>query len=128
MEGASMMLIDTNIFIDHLRGHMPATKLLVTAKPTEAFFSAITETELLAGKENNAPEKREGLLNLLHRYQKVLVDNSIAELAGDLTRSRGLSVPDAIIAASTMKTRAILVTKNVIDFRNVPSLQVEEPY
>jgi len=47
-----MMLIDTNIFVDHLRGYTPAVKFFESLKGKEnILFSAITEAELIAGEE-----------------------------------------------------------------------------
>ncbi len=119
-------LIDTDIFIDHLRGHKPATVLFQSLH--NASFSAITETELLAGQENSRRERRALLLDFLQRWQKIDVDNAIAKRAGDLCREHRMAVPDALIAATALRIGGTLVTRNVKHFKNIPGLQVHKPY
>ena len=52
IEEGNMMLIDTNVFVDHLRGYAPAVAFFesLTSKDN-VLFSAITEAELVAGQE-----------------------------------------------------------------------------
>lgn len=124
-----MIIIDTNIFIDHLRGHAAATKFLESLIGREdVTFSAVTETELLAGKVNEDSKKREMLLHLLHQWTKVSFGNPVAAFAGDIQREFGLETPDAIIAATARSTGAELITRNLKDFQRVPELKVRAPY
>ena|SRR3989344_6258320 len=124
-----MILIDTNVFVDHLRGHDPATKFFeALALRNDIIFSAITETELVAGKECKEGDKKRLLLNFLRRWNKISVSNQIAVLAGDLARDYSLDVPDAIIAATALVNEAELLTKNIRDFKNVSGLKVKAPY
>ena len=60
------ILLDTNIFIDHLRGYAPAVAFFSSLSDKEISFSAITESELLAGSINQSPEKREFLSIYYH--------------------------------------------------------------
>jgi hypothetical protein len=122
-----MIAIDTNILVDHLRGHAPGVKFLRTTKE-EILFSAITETELLAGKANNDPKQREALLQLLGQWKKIDVTNPVAKLAGDLCREYTIEVPDGIIAATAILNRAELITRNIKHFRHIKELQVRSPY
>ncbi len=128
-EASIMMLIDTNVFIDHLRGHSPATKFLeALVGRNDVLFSAITETELLAGKVNADTKKREMTLQLLHQWTKVSLGNPVAAFAGDIKREFGLDTPDAIIAATARSVGAELLTKNWKDFQKVKELKVRSPY
>ena len=114
-----MMLIDTNVFIDHLRNYPPAVAYFSSiAERDDVLYSAITEVELLTGTANNDPSKRETLVHFLHRWTKVSLDNPLAIVAGDIARA-GVDVPDAIIAASALANGAQLVTRNVKHFRKV---------
>ncbi len=122
-------VIDTCIFVDHLRNYRPATSFFDQIHGEESiFFSAVTEVELLQGNANNNQEKRESLLKLLSLWKKISVDNQLAMLAGDISRKYNVAVPDAIIAATAMMNNAILVTKNVKDFNKITSLNIKEPY
>jgi len=123
------IVIDTNIFIDHLRNYAPSVQFFNSlAEREDIYFSAITETELIAGKHNNDKQKREQLLHFLHRWNKVILTNQLALRAGDISREYNLDVPDAIIAATATSQNATLLTKNIKDFRKVKSLTVQEPY
>jgi len=124
-----MRLFDTDVFVDHLRGHPPAVDLFERLRDaTDIGFSALTEAELLAGRANDEAGRRTRLLRFLQRWTKVEVGNPIAALAGDLVRRHGLTIPDAIVAATALHHGAELYTRNVRDFRRVPGLKVRRPY
>jgi|SRR3990170_3733775 len=124
-----MRLLDTNVFVDHLRGHPPAVAFFQELRgAADVAFSSLSEAELLAGKANDDREVRATLLRFLRQWTKVAVSNPIAMLAGDIVRDHRLEVPDAIIAATALHTRSQLVTKNTKDFRRVRGLRVLVPY
>jgi hypothetical protein len=129
-EGATLgmnLFLDSDILIDALRGMTDATQFIRELKHNEGiFFSAITETELLAGKTCNDAAKKEAVLHLLSLFTKVLVDNRIAQMAGDLRRKYEISVPDAIIAASCLQVSAELVTRNKKDFSKIEGLSIHK--
>ena len=123
------MLIDTNIFVDYLRGYAPAQRFFDLLDPDdEVVFSAITETEILAGSANNDDKIREKTMLLLKQWTKLSLNNPAAMFAGDLRREYGLAIPDAIIAAMSRAYNAELITRNVKDFQHVPDLRVRAPY
>ena len=123
------VVIDTNIFIDHLR-NVPGAVEFFTAlqEKNNVYFSAITETELLTGSANNDATKREKLLRFLFRWKKVDAGNPLALIAGDLSRRYSLSVPDALIAATAVSLNAELLTRDTKAFKNIPLLRAKEPY
>jgi tRNA(fMet)-specific endonuclease VapC len=123
-----MIVLDTNVFIDLLRNYAPAADFFQSLDPEKVLFSAITESELVAGKENEHPEKREKLLHFLHVWRKIPLTNPVASLAGDISRRNGLAIPDAIIAATAILNHAELVTRNMKDFKAVPGLKLRSPY
>lgn len=124
-----MKLLDTNIFIDHLRNYAPATRFFESlADADDVIFSAITEAELIAGKECADARKKEFTLHFLHRWEKIPVTNPIAVLGGDLCREYNLTLPDALIAATALFYEAELLTKNIKHFGLVPKLKVKMPY
>lgn len=122
------ILIDTNIFIDHLRGYTPAVDFFSSLSQKEVLFSAITESELLAGSINQSTEKRELLLQFLEQWTKISVDNPLAVTAGDLSRVYKMDIPDAIIAASALQEGSVLITRNIKDFQKIKGLKVIAPY
>ena len=124
-----MILIDTNIFVDHLRNYAPAIRFFESISDnTEVIFCAITEAELLAGKANEDNYKREKLLGFLNQWSKKVVDNPISVIAGDIARKYKLAIPDAVIAATAILNDAELVTKNTKDFKNISDLKIRAPY
>ena len=125
---AETILIDTNVFVDYLRNHPPSISFIESLQGKSILFSAITETELLAGSDNNVPEVRSKLLQMLFTLAKVDVSNPAALLAGDLCRKYHMSIPDAIIAATCIQVGATLITKNKKDFESIRELSLKVPY
>ena len=111
------VLIDTDVFIDHLRGE-------VELKPgrNRLHYSVITRAELFAG--NSATDL---ISQLLAPFREVTVDRSVAERAGRVVREFELRMPDALIAATALETRLTLMTRNRKDFDKVRGLRVRTP-
>jgi hypothetical protein len=123
-----LRLLDTNVFVSFLRGHPPAVRYIEGLKGRDdVAFSAITECELLTGSSCDDERKRRRVIALLGQWRKIDVTNPIAVRAGDIKRTKGLSVLDALIAATALQAGAELVTSNVKHFRIVEGLKVVEP-
>ena len=109
------VLLDTDIFIDHLRG----ARRIETSKDV-VHYSVVTRAELFAGRGAD-----EDVVNLLLApFREMPVDAHIAERAGRLRRVSGVRLPDALIAATALEARCALVTRNVRDFEDVPGLRL----
>lgn len=111
------VLVDTDVFIDHLRG---AAEL----RPgrNRLHYSVITRAELFAG--NTATSLTSLLLAPL---REVPVDRDVAERAGRVAREFGLRLPDALIAATALERGLQLSTRNVSDFKKVRGLRIRPP-
>lgn len=109
------LLVDTDIFIDHLRG---AQEL----KPGRhrLHYSVITRAELVAG--NSATES---VNQLLSPFRELPVDRPVAERAGRIRRESGARLPDALIAATALEHGLSLVTRNRFDFERVRQLRLK---
>jgi predicted nucleic acid-binding protein len=114
----SAVLIDTVVFIDHLRG---AHRLQV-AEDT-VWYSVVTRCELFAGSADGEDRIR----TLLAPFGEMPVDRTIAEEAGRIRRSGRTRTPDALIAATARVHGLTLITRNVRDFADIPGLVVELP-
>lgn len=111
------LLVDTDVFIDHLRG----ARLLVVKKH-RVHYSVVTRAELFAG--NTASD----LVNLiLQPFREIPVGRSVAERAGRIRRETGIRLPDALIAATAIENKLGLVTRNRTDFEKIRGLRIREP-
>lgn len=124
------VVMDTNILIDHLRGVDAAREIItrVKNKELEACISALTEAELLSGKEYEIERKRKDIIELIHFFTKLDIDNAIAQKTGEYRRKYGYSIQDSIIAATAFVSKCKLWTKNVQDFKRIKEIEIEEPY
>ncbi len=113
------MLVDSDIFVDHLRGSSAFRR----TRGDSVAYSVVTRCELFAGRAT----QEEAATTLLGPYRELGVGRAIAERAGRIRRETGLHVPDAIIAATALEHDLELVTRNVRDFRKVEGLRVRAP-
>ncbi|MGD0085233.1 MAG: type II toxin-antitoxin system VapC family toxin [Acidimicrobiales bacterium] len=111
------LLIDTDVFIDHLRG---AAELRTGRN--RLHYSVITRAELFAG--NSAPNLT---VRLLAPFREIPVDRAVAERAGRIRRETGIRLPDALIAATALERNLTLTTRNRRDFETVPGLRIRAP-
>lgn len=110
------LLVDTDVFIDHLRGSRQ-----LTPEGHRVHYSVITRAELVAG--NSATN----LVNtLLSPFRELGVDRAVAERAGRIRREAGIRLPDALIAATALEQRLRLVTRNRSDFEKVRQLRLHD--
>jgi predicted nucleic acid-binding protein len=107
-------LVDTDIFIDHLRG----ARALDLGDQDSGAYSVITLAELFAGSQVDEAVVRE----LLAPFLGLDLTIAIAERAGRIRRQTGTRLPDAIIAATALEHGLTLMTRNRRDFANVPGL------
>ncbi|MBX3194010.1 MAG: type II toxin-antitoxin system VapC family toxin [Microbacteriaceae bacterium] len=114
-----MTVVDTSVLIDVLRGDPAAAKALRAARadgPLHA--SEVTRLEVLAGMR---PSEEQATRALLGALEWCPVDESIAEIAGELGRAwlpghRGIDSADLAIAATVIAFDARLMTRNVKHF------------
>lgn len=108
-------LLDSNVLIQHLRGHAPTTDLLGRlALNGQLGVAAISRTEVLAGMRTHEEGATLHFLNALACYP---LDLAVADCAGALIREyrrtgTTLDVPDAVIAATALHHDLVLLTYN----------------
>jgi predicted nucleic acid-binding protein len=112
------LLVDTDVFIDHLRGARR-----IQPGRDRIFYSVVTRCELFAGRE----VEEETVQRLLEPFEEVPVDRPVAERAGRMRRSGGLRTPDALIAATALERQLVLVTRNTRDFQSARGLKLRQP-
>jgi tRNA(fMet)-specific endonuclease VapC len=125
-----MILIDTDVLIECLRGSTDA-KTWLGALHKEVFaIPGVAAMELIMGCRNRTE---------LEQTQKFLGSFSVVwpeasefargyDLLVSLRLSSGLGVPDCIVAATALARGARLYTFNLKHFQIVPGLDAQQPY
>jgi hypothetical protein len=108
------VLVDTDIFIDHLRGAHP----LVPGRH-RLHYSVITRAELFAGSSATALVTR-----LLSPFRELNVNRAVAERAGRIRREVGIPMPDAMIAATALEHHIGVATRNTRHFEAIRGLRL----
>ncbi len=108
-------LIDTDVFVDHLRGSHA-----IDPGWRPRAYSVITRAELFAG----SPDEHEAVSRLLASLHEIPVDRMIAERAGTIRRRYEVALPDAIIAASAIIGGFELRTRNRRHFEQISALRL----
>lgn len=124
------VLLDTSVFIDHLRGFEEATAYLadVKSRGDELWSVTVVRTEVLAGMRPRAEKPTRAFLAEIHWVD---VDQALADRAGDLARRHikshpGVDTVGYIVAASAEVLEADLATTNLKHFPMFPKLK--RPY
>jgi len=119
------ILPDTDVLVDFLRGHPKAVNF-VNAHSSRIVLSAIVVAELYAGVKGDAEEAT--LDRFISLFRVVPVDSGIARTGGlykrDYSKSHGVGLADAIIAATAESGNAALKTLNT---RHYPMIQGLSP-
>lgn len=120
-----MYTLDTNLIIYYFKDDFEAVTVLksIFAENQSIYISAITELELFSFSDLTLKETKQ-IDNILATLKIIPVDSEIARLAGSLRRNYGLKTPDSAIAATALRTKSILVTRNVSDFIKVKNLKL----
>ena len=93
---------------DHFRGLRR-----LEPRDNEVFVSAITRAELLAARHTDAGP----VVRLLGTLKEIPVDGIIAARAGGIRIQAGVTLADALIAATAIEHDLTLVTHNLFGFR-----------
>ncbi len=113
------LLVDTDVFVDHLRG----VRRRRPKQSDRVAYSAVTRAELFSG-----PEGAEGAVaSLLEPFEELAVSRAIAERAGRIRRTAPVGVRDALIAATALEHRLTLVTSAIDRFGEIPGLRTRAP-
>lgn len=120
------VVLDTSILVDHLRGDERALRTLsaLDAEGERLTASVVTKIELLAGMRSSERRRTRALLDAVRWID---VDDDLAERAGALARKYvrshpGVDVADYVIAATTERLGADLLTCNRKHFPMFPDL------
>ena len=121
------MIIDTDVLIWYLRGNENAQRVINASIPFKV--SVINYMELLQGLR----EKKE--LHILRKYFRkwsveiIQINGNISSramfLMEDYNLSHSIELADAIIAATALEYREILLTANQKHYSFIPTIQMK---
>lgn len=118
-------LIDSNILIEFSGKLLPEKSLgLVSSIIDDEFnISVINKIEVLG-----YPSVDNKLRNFINSANLINLDTNITERTIELRINHSIKIPDAIIAATALKHKLILLTRNTADFKQIPKLKLENPW
>ena len=124
-----MVVLDTNIVIDHLRTKNPQSRLeqfRANFPQDELAVSIVTIQELFEGESTRNEVEETFLLATLRGVRLVPYNIEVAQVAGKLARDLGrpIDFPDAAIAATAIANGARLATLNKKDFVGIKDLEL----
>lgn len=127
--GSQEYLIDTNVAIDYIGETLPEKSLTMVDGIIDGQFyiSVINKIELLgfSGITKNEELKFQQLI-----YAAVVLglDEDIAGSTIEIRKQYKTKLPDAIIAATALVNKLIIITRNTKDFEKIKRLEVLNPY
>jgi len=122
-------LLDSNIVIDYIAGLLPsrAEQWLHKIIDEEINVSIITKIEVLSfspDKDDNYPI----LVDFFETSNIFMLTDAIVNKTIQIRQKQRIKLPDAVIASTANIFGLILVTRNTSDFKNIPDLEVVNPY
>ncbi len=129
MNADNSPLVDTDVWIDFLRG-VPKAVTFIATLPHNVCVSSISVAELFAGVRDG--QETQALTKLLDTLEIIELNRSIAQTGGlirrDFGKSHGLGLNDALIAATAIHAKACLYTLNIKHYPSLSKNQVAQPY
>ena len=127
-----MMLADSDVLIDFLRGKGPGVERISFELGTGRLqTTTITAFELISG--SRSPKEHEKVATLLAALHVLPFDLASAEQAAKVKREleeqgQGIGTADYLIAGICLSHGAILLTNNLKHFERVPGLRIGGQY
>jgi predicted nucleic acid-binding protein len=125
-----MVLLDTDVLVDCLRGTEPAQQWLETVESATFYVPGIVAMELVAGCRDKTDLQH--VQRFLDAFPVLWPDAADFAQAYDLlVKYRlgvGIGIPDCLIASMALRRSARLYTFNWKHFRAIPELDVQQPY
>ncbi len=125
-----MVILDTNIVIDHLRQPSDTPSYfyqMMNKNPNEKLaISIISVQELYEGKSTRNEKQEQILLTIISHLNIIPYSYEVAKLAGIIARDlkRPIELADSAIAATALVHGADLLTLNKKDFVDIKDLRL----
>lgn len=126
MEQKIMILCDTNIIIELLKGNQSTIKDITSIGLENIAISSITEMELYYGafNKNELSRIKKALNSLEIIHINIGISNEAVNLIEKYSKSHSLQIPDSIIAATAIVDNFSLYTYNIKDFKYIKKLKL----
>lgn len=126
-----VILVDTTILVDFLRGQVAAADYLDAARAEARLgCSAVTAAELVVGTRTRAEQR--AVEQLLARFETEAITSADSSRALNWLRkyyhSRGVGFHDCLIGATAVRIEATVATLNDKHFAQLPGVRVHRPY
>ena len=123
-----MIVLDSTVIIDLLRGHGPAATFLAGLTEVPA-CSEVTRVEVVRGLRR---DEQASIEDLLRSLRWIALDEQIARRAGELGRRwrrshGGIGLADLVVAATAQELGAALATSNIRHFPMFEGLAAPYP-
>jgi len=122
-----MYVLDTNAVIYYVKEDRDAVSVIedIYTKNVPVYVSVMTEAELF-GFPQLSDEEAMRIEKFLRTVSIIPMDSQIARLTGAIRKTHQLKIADSVIAATALFTGTRLLTRNVVDFKKVPDLQIQK--
>lgn len=125
-----MILLDTDVLIDILRGHPTAKRWIENNADIDFAIHGVVAMEIVQGSRNKAELQHNR--RLLKGFKIVWPDSAEFQLAFELLSQHnlavGIGIPDCLIAATAISRSLILHSFNAKHYQALPNLQLQTPY
>ena len=122
----NMVLCDTDVMIEYLKGNEQTKETLNDIGAENIALSSITIMELYFGvlnkRELGKIKETVEKLEILHINESI--SKKAVELIEEYSKSYRLKIPDALIGATSLCHRIELFTYNIKDFRFIEGLKL----
>ena len=121
-----MILCDSNVLIELFKGNKNTLETLKSIGSQNIGISAVSLMELFFGARNKQELALiKDNLSMHHIFQ---INKNTSEIAVDLiykySKSHGLDIPDALIAATALDYQITLFTYNIKDFKFIENINL----
>jgi hypothetical protein len=122
------LIIDTDVLIWDLRGNQKAKEIIAKSMPFN--ISVITYMELVQGMQNK--QELEKFFRQLKRWavRIIQIDREISLRAmfyvEEFFLGYSMELADALIAATTVESKDILLTANDKHYKHIPNIQIQK--
>lgn len=118
------MLLDSNIIIYSI---LPQYSFLQKYISWQHFVSIISKVEVL-GYHQITPNQIKNFTLCFDNLNVLNIDGDVIEKAIEIRQSKALKLGDSIVAATALINNFTIITRNEADFKNIPGLQVVNPF